>query len=463
MAILNFSEREAMVEKIFGLTQEQRSTPIIPNINLSLSKPGLTYITGYSGSGKSSLLREISRKNSSVLINEVKLPDSKKVIDCFETDVASAIQWLSCFGLGEARVLTTKVEVLSVGQKERLRLAILLWEKPKAILLDEFLSSLDRLTAKVIAFQFQKLIRKFGITCIVATAHDDLEEALFPDLILKLDLGGKVYRKENNYSENELKNKKLPELQQIVIEEGTIADYNILKCFHYMDQQIGEKSLVEEDIVSIRRAVFQGKVVGVRVFTKIFPSYYEKVGIFKFVNEKAVLSSRVIVHPAFRGLGLSGLLDFKKNEKQNFRAIFSHSALAKYFPFDITSGYQTFNHPSELKTEAHIKFENYLKECGLDEIEKINDTGFCEKFWIGLLKEQQSFLRKNAEAVLIDYDLRYLVSILEALHFKMPLEAQNSLKTFFKAKLDGLSFAKTWQILSEALHFPMLGVVRYLK
>jgi hypothetical protein len=47
---------------------------------------------------------------------------------------------------------------------------------------DEFGAKLDRVTAKVVALNMQKIARKMGVTLIVATTHTDLEKELGPDL-----------------------------------------------------------------------------------------------------------------------------------------------------------------------------------------------------------------------------------------------------------------------------------------
>ena len=49
---------------------------------------------------------------------------------------------------------------------------------------DEFGAVLDRITAKVVAFNLQKVARKAGKTLAVATTHTDLVEELGPDLMI---------------------------------------------------------------------------------------------------------------------------------------------------------------------------------------------------------------------------------------------------------------------------------------
>ena len=50
---------------------------------------------------------------------------------------------------------------------------------------DEFLALLDRVTAKVIAYNIQKIARKVGATLIVATTHRDMVDDLAPDLYIE--------------------------------------------------------------------------------------------------------------------------------------------------------------------------------------------------------------------------------------------------------------------------------------
>jgi ABC-type ATPase with predicted acetyltransferase domain len=62
---------------------------------------------------------------------------------------------------------------------------------------DEFGAVLDRVTAKVVAFNMQKVARAHGKTLLVATTHTDLKEELGPSLTItkrfreKVELKGK--------------------------------------------------------------------------------------------------------------------------------------------------------------------------------------------------------------------------------------------------------------------------------
>ena len=49
---------------------------------------------------------------------------------------------------------------------------------------DEFLAVLDRATAKVIAFNLQKVARSVGATVLVATTHSDMVADLAPTVTI---------------------------------------------------------------------------------------------------------------------------------------------------------------------------------------------------------------------------------------------------------------------------------------
>lgn len=447
------SERETIIQRIFGLSERAGDRCLVPEQTLSLR--GLTYITGYSGSGKSCLLRAIAAKLQPTQLVEPDFQSSKSPIDSFDADVATVIQWLARFGLGEALVLTTPLCHLSVGQKERFRLSYLLWQKPRVILLDEFLSCVDRTTARIIAFQFQRIVRQENMICFVATAHDDLQDALFPDATLRLDFNG------DGEWLAPVTGKRLPEAAEVQISEGDLADYAALKKYHYADQS--EPLLKSEEIVSIRKATFRGKLIGVRVFTKLLPRSLERIPLIRQLNSTGILSARVVVHPVFRGLGLARRMDFDAEAARRsgadtggIKRIFTHSAMAQYFPFDKSNGYEPTQHVSSLKSTWHDSYETLLKAYGITPA-ALHDLDYRRSIWQHLDLEQQGQLSNLVTKILVDYDLRYLSYLCH--HLDIPLSAT---ETAFFSKLFTAMTARqpVWENLSEALYFPMQGLVK---
>ncbi len=454
--IQNQSPREIEVRKIFGLNGCENEWTLHKDIEVPLN--GLVYISGFSGAGKSTLLKKIKEELGPLVVEAKELEAGKCPIDCFNAPVSESIQWLSQFGLGEARVLITPNEKLSVGQRERLRLALLVWEKPKYFIIDEFLASLDRVTARVIAFQFQKIVQKFKLNCFVATALNDLEDALFPDASLTLDLGGLHTLKEHDW-----KQKTLPETKELKESEGSLDDYKELSRFHYMEGQAGEESLLESEVMSIRKVTLNNKLIGVRVFTKVFPSRLEsKLPVFKLLNSLCTLSSRVIVHPAYRGLGVSALMSFPTHKFPEVRKIFTHSALALHFPFDLKGGYELRKHPSTLRSQWHDSYEQELIHLGLSDIQKLNRPQEAQCFWNSLNADQKTQLSQILIKLLADYDFRYFQYICNELDFEIPEPNLIKMQAFFEYDFEGLKSIDLAPLLSEGLHFPMQGLVKTL-
>jgi len=90
-----------------------------------------------------------------------------------------------------------KPSELSDGQRYRLRLAqtIDLAQRESSgavILADEFAATLDRQTAQVIARNVRRWTSKTAHTFVAATTHDDLLEALEPDVLVFKGLGDQL-------------------------------------------------------------------------------------------------------------------------------------------------------------------------------------------------------------------------------------------------------------------------------
>lgn len=181
------TERVIEVAESFGLGLDDKKFTLYDNLQLKIEDGDVVYINGQSGSGKSVLLRELSnemRKAGKVVadIDSVEYDNAKPVIDQVGKNMHEAIDLLSKVGINDAYLLIRKPSELSDGQKYRLRLAKLIESSADVWVADEFGAVLDRLTAKAVAFNMQKVARNYGKTLIVATTHTDLREELGADV-----------------------------------------------------------------------------------------------------------------------------------------------------------------------------------------------------------------------------------------------------------------------------------------
>ncbi len=193
------------VAAMFGLGIDQdRMIHLVPKTELTLASSQVVFVTGSSGSGKSTILRlihdQITTDDSVHVLWLEKLPpiEDKPLVDCFPgRPLDQTLRLLSLAGLNDAFVMLRCPSQLSDGQRYRLRLAQamamvetdVLPQVQWVILADEFCATLDRVTAKVIARNVRKWVNATGVCFIAATTHDDLLESLDPDTLIEKHLG----------------------------------------------------------------------------------------------------------------------------------------------------------------------------------------------------------------------------------------------------------------------------------
>ncbi|PLC44547.1 ABC transporter [Ralstonia pickettii] len=183
------TERVLEVAEGFGLGLDDKEFVVFDNQPIEVNQGDVCYVTGQSGSGKSTVLRELKAQMEAeglkvADIDAVQLLD-RPLIDQIGTSTQEALGLLSIAGLNDAYLFIRKPSELSDGQRYRFRLAKLIESGAGVWVADEFLAVVDRITAKVIAFNLQKVARQRGATLIVATTHRDLRDDLAPNLYIE--------------------------------------------------------------------------------------------------------------------------------------------------------------------------------------------------------------------------------------------------------------------------------------
>lgn len=182
------SDRVLAIAESFGIGLEAKEFHVLKDVHVNINQGDVVYITGQSGSGKSQLLHCLQ---SEMTANGLKVADidsvtlhDKPLIDQVGKDTNDALAILSQVGLNDAYLVVRKPQELSDGQLYRFKMALLFSKEADVWTADEFLAPLDRVTARVVAFNAQKLARRMNKTLIVATTHDDMIEELAPSVTI---------------------------------------------------------------------------------------------------------------------------------------------------------------------------------------------------------------------------------------------------------------------------------------
>ncbi len=183
------------------------------NFDLEVGDDEIVALLGPSGSGKSTLLRIICGLEKSdsgkILFNGVDLeeyPPEKRGIGMVFQNLA-LFPHLNVFdnikfglptnnSIGEISDMlelvglkdfdSRKIQTLSGGESQRVALARSLIAKPKMILLDEPLSSLDSSVKESLSLEVRKMIKSLSIPAIYVT-HDPRIAELMADRIVYID------------------------------------------------------------------------------------------------------------------------------------------------------------------------------------------------------------------------------------------------------------------------------------
>lgn len=186
---VNRTERVMAVAEAFGIGLDDKVFTVFDDLEIPWRSTDIVYVNGQSGSGKSVLLREMAQELmlqgfKVASIDGVAYRDDLPIIDQIGSNMVEATTLLAMAGISDAYLYIRTPNELSDGQRYRFRLALLLERDADVWVADEFGAVLDRVTAKVCAYNLQKVARGAGKSVIVATTHTDLIDELAPDMIV---------------------------------------------------------------------------------------------------------------------------------------------------------------------------------------------------------------------------------------------------------------------------------------
>ena len=255
-------------------------------------------------------MSELARQVGDVTwVSGARLVSTRSIVDLIAPGerLETALQILTVCGLGEPRLWLRSGQDLSDGERFRAGLARAIGRsmsdpRRPPIFCDEFTASLQRRSAKAIAFNLRKLASRMGLSFVLATAHEDIIADLQPDQTIRLGGDSPVV------TERRPTGQVISLRRQAVIEPGTVREYRDFAPMHY--RQLDGLGFV--DCVFVLRDRRTRSPLGAAVFAhapmELALRNLATRGRFtcnlRRVNRELRILRRLVMHPDVRGCGL---------------------------------------------------------------------------------------------------------------------------------------------------------------
>jgi ABC-type ATPase with predicted acetyltransferase domain len=182
------TRRMGQLMNLFGLTLRRlEQASFRHTLDIQLRPGDICYITGPSGAGKSVLLREmigLVPDRQQICLDDIGLESNQSLIDSIDGPLLEAVDILSRAGLSDALAMLQTPALLSVGQQFRYRLAKALLADKTVVFADEFMASVESITAVCICRQLRSIATKTQKIFIFAGVHDTFIPDLRPDVVV---------------------------------------------------------------------------------------------------------------------------------------------------------------------------------------------------------------------------------------------------------------------------------------
>ena len=278
-SIIPKSFRNEKVKGMFDVDKTEIIKEFDINIPIENMKWNIGVIVGSSGTGKTTIAREVFKDY--LLFDGFEWDNTKTIIDNFDDKFTpkEITEILSKVGFSSPPDWLKPFNVLSNGQKMRVELAKLLIENDKPVLYDEFTSVVDRQVAQVGSFAIQKYVRKQNKQFIAISCHYDIIDWLEPDWIYDVN--------KNEFSKDLRQRPKI----KINIRKAEQSEWKIFKEYHYLSSEHNKSA--HKYIAEINNEIV--------AWCSVLHFPHPKVKNMKKIH-------RIVVLPDYQGIGVGNIM-----------------------------------------------------------------------------------------------------------------------------------------------------------
>lgn len=275
--------------------------------NLDTFEWNIIVVFGGSGSGKTSILKNIGDIKTPIFKNDISLISNFNWLE-----PKDATHLLTSVGLSSVPTWLRPFSSLSNGEQYRATIAYLISRAKdgEIILIDEFTSVVNRDVAKSMSFAIQKYIRRQNKKVIFASCHYDIFEWLMPDYVLSPEKGGVLEK-------GEWLRQGKPSIE-LSVHRCKPKVWDLFKKHHYLSEDVNNAYIF---------LLFElnNKPIAICV-----------IGYYSGYNLKlSFRESRIVVLPDYQGMGIgSKISEFVagvvKNNDFNYYTKTTNPALGEY-------------------------------------------------------------------------------------------------------------------------------------
>lgn len=291
---------------------------------------------------------------------------SLPLIDCWAGNPAANVRQLTSVGLGDAVLWCRTYAELSDGQKARFDAADLLYGSGDLIVIDEFLTKLDRITAKAVAWSIGNLAHRIGKGCIFVCPTDDLLEDLGPDTHIEVGLAPEPQVQICGWDRQRCSLHYSAKYRQ-----GTRDDWRRLKHLHYA---AGDPATTH----SCHAIELQGLDHPAAVMIFSYPNLHSAprnlalkdhfklrsgTDAARLLNQEMLLLSRIVVAPEVRTCGFAHLLISEAIKRTDIKWLECSTAMGRYNRFLLKIGFSEI--PQALH-QVECEWIDYCTQMDLD-------------------------------------------------------------------------------------------------